>query len=307
MPPKDHKAACIVLNWNGGREIERCLQSLQETEGQSPGIIVVDNGSTDGSLTMIEDQFPSIHIIRLPRNAGLACARNEAVRWTMTKDFAYLFFVDDDAFVSPQCLPSLIAAAEASPSIGIVTPRILGAEDKDILWFDGGLVNIFGDTVHVNMGKHGSSLDMKEDALIEHDFATGCCMLVRQDVFKAIGLFDEDYFIYSEDADFSFRARNAGYRIVHVPSARAWHQQSADTRRNRGKWFRDYYATRNRLLLIQRRIHGFKWLVFLGYFVVRYLVVAMTYFLVTLQFRRIQAVAQGVSDFVGGRFGERYA
>jgi hypothetical protein len=132
-------------------------------------------------------------------------------------------------------------------------------------------------------------------------------MLVKKEVFEAVGLFDEDYFVYCEDADFSFRARSAGFRIVHVPSAVTWHHQSMDTKKNRGKWFRDYYATRNKLLLIRRQTRGFRWFLFLGYFAVKHLFVPSLYYALTAQFRRIAAIVSGVSDFISKRFGERYA
>jgi GT2 family glycosyltransferase len=305
---QEHRTiAGVVLNWNGWPGIKQCIASIRATRGIHPTIIVVDNGSTDESLKMIEESIPALHIIRLDHNAGLARARNEAIRWAMARNFAYLFFLDDDAHVSPQCLPALLAIAENSPTVGIVTPRILDDHQRDAIWFDGGFINIFGDTVHVNMGRPVPSDNDMDNAPAASDFGTGCCMLVRREVFDAVGLFDEDYFIYSEDADFSLRVRDAGFRIMHAPSATAWHQQSADTKRNRGKWFRDYYVTRNKLLFARRHVSGFKRVIFPAYFAAKYVCVPFVFFLATLQWRRMYAVTQGVVDFLSGKFGERYA
>jgi GT2 family glycosyltransferase len=141
----------------------------------------------------------------------------------------------------------------------------------------------------------------------EAEFATGCGMLVKKEVFETVGFFDEDYFVYCEDADFSFRARSAGFRIVHVPSALTWHHQSMDTKRNQGKWYRDYYVTRNKLLLVSKQTKGFRWLLFLGYFAVNQVFVPTLYYVLTAQFRRSAAIVLAVSDFISRRFGKRYA
>jgi GT2 family glycosyltransferase len=131
-------------------------------------------------------------------------------------------------------------------------------------------------------------------------------MLVRPEVFHKVGLFDETYFAYSEDADFSMRAQKAGFSILHVPSAVATHLPSAPTIRNVGRWFRDYYVTRNKLLLIRRNTSGIRWVIFLVYFAFVYAVGPLVYFTGTGQFRRSAAILKGIRDFTRGRFGKRH-
>jgi GT2 family glycosyltransferase len=307
MTNRDERITCVVLNWNGNGEILRCAESLRGSKGVTLDIVVVDNGSTDDSVPLLQKRFPEVHIIRQAQNIGLARARNEAICWALEKNSPYVFFIDDDAYVSQDCLRLLVGAATTSRNIGIVTPRILDGKREDRIWFDGGFTNLFGDTVHRNMGKTvGFLREIDPLATFEEEFGSGCGMLVRQEVFGAVGLFNEEYFVYSEDADFSFGARKQGFKILHVPSAIAWHHQSSDTKRNKGKWFRDYYVTRNRLLLVRKQNQGVGWILFLGYFGLRHLFIPIGYFLLTAQLRRISALILGVVDFFSGRFGERY-
>jgi GT2 family glycosyltransferase len=307
MTNRDERITSVVLNWNGNGEILRCAESLRGSKGVTLDIVVIDNGSTDQSVPLLEKRFPQVHIIRHSQNIGLARARNEAICWALEKNSAYVFFIDDDAYVSADCLRLLLEATTTSPNIGIVTPRILDGKRRDKIWFDGGFTNLFGDTFHRNMRKTIDLLgEIDPQATLEEEFGSGCSMLVRREVFDTVGLFNEEYFVYSEDADFSFRARKLGFKILHVPSATAWHHQSSDTKRNKGKWFRDYYLTRNKLLLVRRQKQGLGWILFLGYFGLRHLLIPVGYFLLTAQFKRISAVILGVVDFVSGRFGERY-
>jgi GT2 family glycosyltransferase len=303
----DEIITCVVLNWNGNSEILKCAESLQASKGVTLDIVVVDNGSRDDSVPLLEKGFPEVHIIRHSRNIGLSRARNEAIRWALERNSAFVFLIDDDAYVSQECLRLLLEVTMTSHDIGIVTPRILDGKTEDKIWFDGGFTNLFGDTVHRNMRKRvGLPGGIDPLATFEEEFASGCSMLIRREVFETVGLFNEEYFVYSEDADFSFRSREQGFKILHVPSASAWHHQSSDTKRNKGKWFRDYYVTRNKLLLVRGQKRGLGWILFLGYFGVRHLLIPIGYFLLTAQFKRISAVISGVVDFVCGRFGERY-
>jgi GT2 family glycosyltransferase len=129
---------------------------------------------------------------------------------------------------------------------------------------------------------------------------------VRVEVFRQAGLFDELYFAYSEDADMCVRAKACGFTIMHNPNAVVTHYPSAATIKNKGKWFRDYYVTRNKLRLVSKHVHGPRWIMFLLYFACRYLAAPIVYFAVTGQFKRIVAVVLGAGDFVRNRFNERY-
>jgi GT2 family glycosyltransferase len=142
--------------------------------------------------------------------------------------------------------------------------------------------------------------------LFVEQFATGCAMLVRSEVFDIVGFFDEAYFAYSEDADLCLRARANGFTIVHNPRALVTHYPSAATIKNEGKWFRDYYVTRNSFMFGRRHWSGMRRIMFYGYSVVIGFFTPVIYFALTGQLRRIGAVMLGVIDFVRGKDGKRY-
>ncbi|MGB2958250.1 MAG: glycosyltransferase family 2 protein, partial [Bacteroidota bacterium] len=278
------------------------------SEGVSVSVCVVDNGSTDGSIERAESSFKNVHLIRNRENVGLVAARNAGVRWALDLGADYLFFIDNDAWVEPGSLSGLMRVAEEREEALIFSPRIMDATDKRRIWYDGGYVNLFGDTYQKGMGSR-----LKEDpgggkdSPVDIEFATGCAMLVRREGFEKVGSFDEEYFVYCEDADFSFRIRRHGKAIVHVPEVRVYHDQSGDTKANRGKWYRDYYVTRNKLLLSRRHLGMARRCAFYLYFAVRGVILPAGYFLITGQFRRTAALFEGVRDYMAGKFGEKYA
>jgi GT2 family glycosyltransferase len=298
---------CIVLNWNGNDHVLRALRSLHESQDAVTRTILVDNGSKDGSLSEIRRIFPDTTVLALSFNAGPSKARNLAVRRALDIGSEFVFFLDDDAFCANDCLALLIAAARGSSDVAVVTPRILDARRKDVIWYDGGRITRFGDTRHDNIGAHIGDLSGATAETRTVEFASLCAMLVKREVFERVGLFDEAFFMYCEDSDFSFRARTCGFAILHVPSALAWHAQSTDTKSNRGKWFRDYYVTRNTLLLMRKHLKGARKILFAGHFAAVRMFFPLCYFLISAEFARAWAIVAGISDFFRGRLGERYS
>ncbi len=302
----DRSTVCIVLNWNGGDTILRCLQSVRDSVGVHPALLVIDNGSVDGSPEMIESRFPDASLLRQHSNVGLTSARNAGVAWALAREFRFLFFIDDDAYVAPDTLATLVQTAMNSSATGIVSPRILDAARNDRIWFDGGYRNMFGDFLHKNLGAKVSASDHAHSGTPRAiDFASGCCMLVKREVFEGIGGFDEEFFVYSEDADFSARTRAAGLEVMLAPHAISWHHQSSDTKKNAGKEFRDYYVTRNRLLLARRTLHGVRWFVYCIYFILYHCMVPVLYHSITGKPSRVRAILSGVVDYKRGNFGRR--
>lgn len=267
-------------------------------------VVVVDNGSTDGSAESLAGAFPSVTFIKLGKNVGLAKGRNEGLRWAMEHRYGSILFIDDDARVATDTLALLKRTLDSSPHCGIVTPRILDGKRDNIIWYDGGVMNAFGDLVHSGMGKEATPARAEP---LEIQFATGCCQLIKGEVSKQIGGLDEAYFVYSEDAEYSFRARSSGFTIMHLPTAIAWHDQSGDTKSNKGKWFRDYYTTRNRLFLGRGEFGGIRWGLFLGFVLLRHVFLQSVYLLLTGQLKRAMAVLEGLYDYYTGVTGEKYS
>ncbi len=297
---KDAPVTCIVLNWNGGGDALNCINSIHLSEGVCPTVIVVDNGSTDGSPGKLSAAYNDLLVIRNARNLGVAAAWNQAITKAKEIGFDPVFLLNTDATVNADGLKVLLHTLNTGQNVGIVTPRILNRSSGTV-WFDGGVLNLWGATVHRNSRKS----PRPDTAVFEEDFASGCAMLVNPELLKSIR-FDETYFAYSEDADFSFHARQEGWRILHNPLALVIHDSSSSVKLNRGKWFRDYYVTRNSIALARRHSHGLRQLMFFCHFGVVEVFARIVWFALTGQPRRVSAVVQGVIDSMRGKYGKRY-
>lgn len=283
----------------------RCLDSLYGSRDMTLQVVVVDNGSMDDSGRRIRARFPQAHLIALNENKGLAKGRNQGIQWALARDFPAILLVDDDVTLAPETAAMLHEALRSSTRAAIVTPRIVDQADPDRIWFDGGKFGMFG-AIHVGMGETVASRPPMTQPTLSA-FGTGCCMLVRREALVATGGFQEDYGVYCEDSDFCLRVQEHGYSVLHVSGAIALHEQSADTIANKGKWYRDYYVTRNNFLLAHRHTRGVRRMISYAFLFQRYVTLPAAYFTMTLQWKRLRAVAQGLSDFLAGRFGQRFS
>jgi len=293
--------AVVILNWNGGEQIEQCVKAVTASDGVDPFLVIVDNGSTDGSSDALAPSVRRGTILRQDRNLGVAAGFNVGVSWAINHGASYVLLLNSDAMVTPRCLTEMQAILDRAPAAGIVSPRILDLSNRGRIWFDGGFFNTMGYPVHRHFGRKPNT----DDREYQEDFATGCVFLARGDIYRTIGSFDETYFAYSEDVDLCMRATRGGWRIYHVPKAVAYHMPSSSVLKNAGKWFRDYYVARNNLLLFRRQRPGFRWAGYLLYYGGVMILLPAMYFLVTGQFRRIRAMGEGMYDFFRGEFGER--
>ena len=212
----------VVVNWNGFEDTRRCVESLR-AQDPSPGIVVVDNGSTDGSAERLAG-LPGPELVRSDRNCGFAGGANLGIRRALEGDAAYVWLVNNDAEAEPGALSALVAAAEAERSVGIVGGVLPEA-------WGGGRINRWTGVASPAAGP-GDKLD----------YVTGACMLVRRAVFEQVGLFDEAFFFYFEDADLCLRARRARWRLAVAPEARVRHRAGSTV--SRGEEDRSAWADR---------------------------------------------------------------
>jgi GT2 family glycosyltransferase len=219
----------IVVNWNLKEETNRCLESLEKSTLPTR-VVLVDNGSLDGSVSYLERRFPEIDIIRLGANIGFGRACNMAIQRILTRDQCrYIFLLNNDAVVHPQALTRLMEAAQANPSAGIFGPKIYSRQDPNQIWYAGARRRR-GVLAAADTGR--GQIDKGQfETLHQVDYVFGAAMLIQREVFERIGLFDERFFIYLEDLDFCLRAQQAGYSPLFVPQAHVWHSGSASTAR----------------------------------------------------------------------------
>ncbi len=204
----------IVPNWNGVAFLSECLNSIGSQVGKD-GIIVVDNGSVDGSIEIVENKFPDVQLIKLDKNYGFAGGVNRGIEAAIIDGATYIALFNNDAIAEPNWLQNLVARMDASPKAAIVTSKILHLDDKRL--------DSTGDFYSVYGFSFPRGRDEEDSGQYDNDTnvfaASGGASLYRVSALKEIGLFDEAFFAYYEDVDISFRARLAGWEVLYEPAA----------------------------------------------------------------------------------------
>jgi GT2 family glycosyltransferase len=239
----------VVVNHDGGEQILRCLRHLQAQEAPLDEVIVIDNGSADGSPDAIRRNFPAVRIVELKENCGPSVARNRGLREAQT---AFVVLVDDDVYLAPDCVRLLMKRLRATRAAA-AAPRLLLYPETDLIQLDGGDVHFVGTMVLRNARAKPASVSCCSTTI--GAFSTSCVLADRQAVLAAGGL-DETMFIYLEDMELGLRLRSFGHRLVFEPAAIAEHDRGAGTPnlsyRDEGVYpkRRAFLTMRNRLQVI---------------------------------------------------------
>ena len=211
-------------------------------------VVCVDNGSTDGSVEAVRDRHPEAHLIENGRNLGFSGGCNVGIRWALDQGAGWVVLVNNDATIAPDAIQGFAAAAERHPRAGILAGKVLLADRPDRIWFAGQrfLAWLGYSGRHRGEGRRDGPRYSRDRST---DRATGALMAVSRRMIEQVGLLDEGLFAYLEDVDWSLRAREAGFEVVFVPSARAWHRVGASTQ---GPAHNSYYGTRNMIEVCER-------------------------------------------------------
>lgn len=253
------KIALVILNYKLKDAVVECLTSLDAVVHDTFDleIVVVDNNSQDGLRDAIDSRFPEVCYIQNNDNLGFSGGNNVGIRYALDKGFDYITILNPDVLVDPKFLEELLAGFINS-NVGITAPKVYFAKGyefhKDrykeeeigrVIWFAGGIMD------WANVIGHHRGVDEVDtgqyDLVSEIEYASGNCMMVKREAFEKIGLFDERYFLYYEDADFCMRVKKAGYKIVYMPKAAIWHKNALASGGS-GNPLQDYFISRNRLL-----------------------------------------------------------
>jgi len=242
----------VIVNWNGKEDLRECLDSLAHVEYEPFSILVVDNGSSDGSVVFVSTHYPSVDIISLPHNHGYAFGLNKGVLMALEKKPDYIFILNNDTVIEPLAISRLIDVMESEKTVGIAAPKVL-CYDQPTKVYSLGTRSYRWLPLPVNFGykKHDR---LSYNRIMEFDYVTGCAMMVRSEIFHEVGLFDTSYYMYYEDADFCRRVRERGYRIVCVGDAVVYHKGARSTGRNKSLFTR--IRARNRIWFYRRYRHG---------------------------------------------------
>jgi len=298
---KSLRVAVIVLNWNGCEDTLACLASLAAVNYRPLDAILVDNGSTDGSVGAIRASFPDVTIVETGENLGFAEGNNVGLRYALSGGADYVLLLNNDTAVAPDFVSILVDAVESTPQAGVAGPTIYYFDRPTIIWSAGGVIDWRrGDS-------HMMGLDEEDkgqyDAIREVDFVTGCALLARREAVERAGVLDSRFFMYYEETEWCVRAARAGYKIMYVPQARVWHkiapaQQAASSRIH-------YYMTRNRLLFLKSTRASMRaWIHTLLAEYLRTLVSWTVRPRWRGQRAQRQAMVQAIVDFCHSRFGQ---
>lgn len=242
------KIAIVILNWNGLKDTIPCMESLSAIDYPDCDIILVDNGSTDGSAAILQERFPHVHHIVLPVNQGFAGGNNPGIAAALERGAEYVVLLNNDTVVAPDLLHRFIEGFNAEPRAGILGARIYLFDHRDTLDHLGGLW--IKRKAHVQLvGFREKETLPPSPSLLPLDYACGACMIIKRSVFEAIGLLEPRFFLYWEENDFCLRAKRLGFLTFSCPTAKIWHKVAASSK---GKPYVTYFTWRSRLLWIER-------------------------------------------------------
>ncbi len=210
----------IIVNWNGKHHLDDCLGSLRGQTFRDLEIVVVDNGSDDGSTAHIREFYPEVQLIELAYNQGFCVPNNLAMARSQSE---YMCLLNNDTELDPGCLAALVQTIEENPEVGVCDAKQLLFDRRDTVYSTGADYTIAGSTTAPFYAAKDEGLDGNRDCFI----GMAACVLYRRTMLADIGLFDEDFFAGCEDVDLSFRAHLAGYRVQNVGRARCYHKISA--------------------------------------------------------------------------------
>ncbi len=276
----------LIVNWNVRDLLRRCLHSI--LVNLPPGeleIIVVDNGSTDGSGEMIRAEFPRVHLIANAENRGFTAANNQGLAVSRGR---YVLLLNPDTEVVGDALAAMVAFADAHPDVGVVGPQLLnpdGTVQSSRRRFPTLATALFESTwlqpyaPRRLLGRY-YVLDRPDDEVQDVDWVTGAALMARREAIEQVGPLDEGFFMYSEELDWCRRFREAGWRVVYLPTARMIHHEGKSSEQvlparhihfqsSKVRYFRKYHgpvaAEILRLILLgnylwQIGLEGTKWL-----------------------------------------------
>ncbi len=216
MPPE---VTIVVLNWNGWSDTLECLASLERLHYSNHRVIVVDNGSTDDSVFHIRRRFPDVELLETRRNLGFSAGCNVGIARALEHGADFVWLLNNDTTVDPQALTGLVRTAMSDRRTGATGSAIYSARRRRHLdaW-GGGRVNFW-------LGRSRHAVRPVPDGAIH--FLTGASILISRPVLERVGLLDEGFFMYWEDADYCYRLRRAGYKLAVAGESRIWHKGSA--------------------------------------------------------------------------------
>ena len=237
----------VILNTNRREDTCAALASLAQNTYQNHQMIVLDNASTDGSVPAIQAAFPGVQIILLEKNLGYAGNNNVGIQAALARGAEWVFVLNEDTVLAPDCLEQLVSVGQSDPQIGIVGPMVYHHNEPTVIQSAGGKMGHDWCAWHLAQNEPDrGQFSQPHDV----DWISGCAILVRRAVIEQVGMLDQRFFYYWEETEWCVRTKKAGWRIVHVPQAKLWHK--GVQRDYKPSPSVTYYSTRNRLMMLAK-------------------------------------------------------
>lgn len=236
------KVGVIILNYKVKELTLKCLSSVRKSSLKDLEVIILDNGSNDG---LEKELSKDVLFIQNNENLGYT-GNNVGIKKALGDGCEYVLILNPDTIIEKDTIELLVKGMEAHHA-DIASPKIYFSDSKKI-WFAGGIFdkeNVLGSNRGVDEQDHG-----QYDGDIEMELATGAALMVKKEVFTSIGLLDECYFLYYEDTDFCYRAKQHGFKIMYIAKAVVYHANAKST--GLGSSLQDYFITRNRMLFASK-------------------------------------------------------
>jgi hypothetical protein len=259
--PADHVVFAVIVTWNQRDETLDCLDSLRQATHPNLRLIVIDNGSSDGTASAIRAEYPSAQLLRNETNRGFAAAVNQGTRHALAQGAEFVFWLNNDTIVGREALAALLAETGRERA-GILIPLITYFDQPQVVWSAGADLNPL--TLEVRGDTRGMLDRGQWHEVLDRQHATACAALIPRSTLEKVGLLDERFFYYYDDADYSLRVTRAGLRILFVPRARVQHKVArasggVDTPYHR------YWMGRSSAIYFRKHVRGWRWAVVAPY------------------------------------------
>jgi GT2 family glycosyltransferase len=241
------RTAVVIPTWNGRDDLPACLESLRR-QTVAIEIVVVENGSSDGTVELLRESYPDVTVLAQPVNLGFAGGVNVGLRYALHRGHAFVALLNNDAVAEPTWVEHLVAEMSRDERVGMVASKFVTI-DGERLDSTGECYSVWG--LPFPRGRGEERLDAYDD-MTELFGASGGSTLYRADMLRDIGLFDEDFFAYFEDVDLSWRAHLAGWRVRLAPEAVAYHRIGATSGRIPG--FTTYQTLKNLFWVVTKNV-----------------------------------------------------
>jgi GT2 family glycosyltransferase len=287
----------VIVNWNGYLDTRECIASLQKINYKNYEIVLVDNGSTIDNFSEFENTLANFKLLRSEKNLGFSGGNNIGINYALANNADYILLLNNDTTVKPDFLEPLLKKFLGGKDIGIVAPMINYYDEPQRVWTVGGRISKIRGSGFADSNKLESKITYTDK---EVDFVSGCCMLVKREVFHNVGLFDENYFLYVEDTDFCYRVIKFGYKIYLSPKAKIFHKVHKSSRANFAS-LPLYYTTRNRLYFSRK--HFVQYYPFTFLYISSTMLIKSMYWLLVGRKKNILVVLRAFHDFLAGNMG----